>query len=354
MFACHKTCPKGPSDHRTCPKVHRATRPVPKVRLSGTLYHKIHFSEDLSLKSAHQGCHRTCPRRPLIRGLVSPDPLIRGLVPHVQHLITGPAPHVQLSGHLSSRGVGADTADGHRLPPPPEVDLTVLTDLPDDGHAVVQGHAGEETGRGAVGSRAARAVAAQTAREPQQPREAVGAVVLLQGPGAQRLALQSRQVGVAPGAEGGADAGEVVVVPHPDLLQRQAARVQLLHRLQFVQHLRQLLLLAVQHTQRARRRPHPHPRPRPRPPPRPRPSPRSRRLLVMPPPPRPPGLRGLRGGDGGEAGGGAGGGGGRRGRGGGRGVQGVQQRPVVDDEGEDNGEEACAGLELKHTQGSRA
>ena len=32
----------------------------------------------------------------------------------------------------------------------------------------------------------------------------------------------------------------------------------------------------------------------------------------------------------------------------------MQQRPVVDDEGEDNGEEACAGLELKHTQGSRA
>ena len=292
MHKCSPATRLVPKVHRTTglvPKVHRATRPAPKVRLSGALYHKIHFSEDLSLKSAHQGCHRTCPRRPLIRGLVSPDPLIRGLVPHVQHLITAPAPHVQLSGHLSSRGVGADTADGHRLPPPPEVDLAVLTDLPDDGHTVVQRHAGEESGRGAVGSRAARTVAAQTAREPQQPREAVGAVVLLQGPGTQRLALQPRQVGVAPGAEGGADAGEVVVVPHPDLLQRQAARVQLLHRLQFVQHLRQLLLLAVQHAQRARRRPHP----------RPRPSPHSSRLVVLPPPPRPPGLRGLRGGDGG-------------------------------------------------------
>ena len=159
------------------------------------------------------------------------------------------------SGHLPRRGVGTDAADGHGLPAPAEVDPAVLTHLADDGHARVERDAGEEAD-GSCSLHAA--LSALAPREPQQTREAVRAVVLLQGPRAQRLPLQvghlpggrlappsSASHSAAAGPEGRADPGEGVVVPHPHLLQRQPAGVQLLHGLQLVQHLRQPLLLRV-------------------------------------------------------------------------------------------------------------
>ena len=147
--------------------------------------------------------------------------------------------------------MGTHTPDRYRLRAPPVVHLPARAHLPDDGHAVVQWLAGVEAGRHPVLRR--QAVAAETAGEPEQARDAVGAVVLLQGPRAKRLLLQRRESGPAAGPEGRARAGEGVVVARPHPAQREASRVELAHGLKVVEHLGQPLVLAVDDARRRRR-----------------------------------------------------------------------------------------------------
>lgn len=143
------------------------------------------------------------------------------------------------SVHPSSRRVCADATHGNGLAVPPEVDFPGRsTRLADDCHAVVQRYAGVECGR-SVSPPCPPAMAADAPSEHQEARKAVHLVVLLQGPGTQRLALQARAVS---GAERRADGGQVVLPTAADEL-LQVLWVDVLHRLHHVQHLDQALLL---------------------------------------------------------------------------------------------------------------